>query len=151
MNLQSGDPYPKPTETFPGVASEWVLSSGVGGGPMLVFESENVALTSFDAEVMWGSGVPSTVAAPRTAIGYGVPTSLGLTSEHLLWIVVDGWDDSTGINLPDLADEFIALGAKKACNLDGGGSTQLTIDGDLVNLPDGSTWQRPLAAAVMLT
>ena len=115
-----------------------------------MFDGKDVALSSFDAEVMWGSGVPSTVAAPRTAIGVGIPSSLSLTTEHLLWIAVDGVDDVTGISLPDLAQEFLKLGARKACNLDGGGSTQFVVNDTLINNPDGGTYERALAAAVML-
>ncbi len=117
---------------------------------MLVFDGVNVAMSSYDAEVMWGSGVPGVVNAARTAIGFGVPSSLGFESNQVIWIVVDGVDDVTGINLPNLAEEFIKLGAKKACNVDGGGSTELVIGDTLTNLPDGGTYQRPLAAAIMI-
>ena len=117
---------------------------------MLVFNEENVAMSSYQAEVMWGSGVPGEVAAARTAIGFGIPSILGLNTQQLIWIIVDGEDDVTGISLPNLANEFIKLGTKKACNLDGGGSTELVINQKLVNLPDGGTYQRPLAASVMI-
>ena len=91
------------------------------------------------------------IAAARTAIGVGTPSkSLGLDTPQLLWIAVDGEDDVTGINLNDIADEFIELGARKACNLDGGGSTQLVINRQLVNLPDGGTYERALAASTMI-
>jgi hypothetical protein len=146
----SGSPQPKPNSSFPTTSFDWELYLGVGGGPMLVFDSANVALDSFDAEVMWGSGVPSDVAAARTAIGVGVPTSLSLSTPHLLWIAVDGEDDVTGISLPNLADEFLKLGSIKACNLDGGGSTQLVVNNKLINLPDRGTYERQLAASVML-
>lgn len=143
-------PQPKPNSSFPTTSFDWELYFGVGGGPMLVFDSANVAIDSYDAEVMWGSGVPNVVAAARTAIGVGVPTSLSLSTPHLLWIVVDGVDDVTGISLPNLADEFLKLGSSKACNLDGGGSTQLVVNNKLINLPDGGTYERQLAASVML-
>lgn len=141
-NKENYPPQPVPNEVFPTVAKEWNIRAGVGGGPMLVFDSANVAMSSFDAEVMWGSGVPSDVAAARTAIGF--------SSKQLLWIAVDGEENTRGISLPDLAEEFIKLDAKKACNLDGGGSTQLVVDKTLINLPDGGTYERPVAVAVML-
>ena len=91
------------------------------------------------------------IAAARTAIGVGTPSvALGLKSPQLLWMAVDGVDDVTGINLHDIADEFIKLGANKACNLDGGGSTQLVIDKQLINMPDGGTYERALAASTMI-
>jgi hypothetical protein len=147
---QYPNPQPMPNNTFPSTAIEWNLSVGVGGGPMLVYEAENVAMSSFDAEVMWGSGVPSEIAAARTAIGFGIPAVLSLSVPHLIWLAVDGEDDITGISLPDLAQEFLKLGAHKACNLDGGGSTQLVVNGELINKPDGGTYERQLAASVML-
>ncbi len=115
-----------------------------------IFLGANVATSSYDAEVMWGSGVNNLIPAARTAIGIGTPSILSSDSKQLLIMVVDGEDDITGISLPDLAEEFIKLNTYKACNLDGGGSTELAINKVLVNLPDGGTYQRPLAASVML-
>lgn len=66
---------------------------------------------------------------PRTAVGYN-PKS------HTLWLVtVDGrrpgW--SAGITLENLAQLFLDLGATEAYNLDGGGSTTMSIQGEVVN------------------
>lgn len=151
-NTQANPPQPVPNATFPTIASTWDIYSAVGGSPMLVYNSRDVSLASFEAEVTWGAGIPSTVAAPRTAVGLGTPSSLSATytTPHLLWIVVDGYDDSTGISLPDLSQEFMKLGANRACNLDGGGSTQLVVNGTLINRPDGGTYERPLTTGVML-
>lgn len=149
-NKQSTEPQPVPTDTFPSRAMSWDLKAGVGGGPMLVFNGKNVAMSSYDAEVMWGAGVPSVVAAARTAIGFGIPRKLSMDSLQLIWIAVDGVGDVTGISLPDLSEEFIELGAIKACNLDGGGSTQLVVNQTLVNSPDGGDYERALAASAMI-
>ena len=149
-NIQSSSPQEVPSDKFPTAAIDWDIVSGVGGGPMLVFRSVDVSLESYDAEVMWGSGVPALVAAARTAIGIGTPLNLNMTSPQLLWMVVDGVDDITGVTIPDIASEFIELGAESACNLDGGGSTQFIVNQTLVNSPNGAAYQRALAAGVLM-
>ena len=149
-NSPNNSPAPKPNATYPVQAKDWNLYSGVGGSPMLVYEGKNVAMTSFEAEVTWGAGIPSVVSAPRTAVGVGTPLSLSLHTEQLLWIIVDGYDDTTGISLPDLAEEFKKLGASTACNLDGGGSSQIVVDKRLINNPLNSTYEREVAASVTI-
>lgn len=154
MNVQNDDPKPIPNSTYPTKAKNWDVVVGVGGGPMLVHKGSNIAEWAFEAEVMWGSGVPNQVAAARTAIGVGVPSSLfpeaSSLGPHLLWMAVDGVGDVTGLSLRDLGNEFTKLKAEYACNLDGGGSTQLVVNQSLVNNPDGQEYERSLAAAVML-
>jgi exopolysaccharide biosynthesis protein len=43
-----------------------------------------------------------------------------------------------------------ALGAREALNLDGGGSTGMTIGADLVTRPSDPTGERPIADAVLI-
>jgi exopolysaccharide biosynthesis protein len=66
---------------------------------------------------------------PRTAIGI---TEKG----HYLFIVSDGrTDESEGLTLYQLAEFAIGLGAKTVYNLDGGGSSTLYFNGEVVNNP----------------
>ncbi|GAA3656628.1 phosphodiester glycosidase family protein [Microbacterium marinilacus] len=67
---------------------------------------------------------------PRTAIGV-------VDSSHLLFVVVDGRDRgySRGATLPELAEILRDLGAQTAYNLDGGGSSEMWFDGEVVNRP----------------
>lgn len=66
---------------------------------------------------------------PRTAIGQISPL-------HYLFIVVDGrTDESEGMTLQELAQEFVDRGATVAYNLDGGGSAAMWLNGNLVNNP----------------
>lgn len=115
-------PQPQPTATFPAGGSPWTLRTGVGGGPVLV--EGGVRRVTFDEEVMFGSGAaasPSSPADPRTAIGY-------TASGEVLAIVAEGrTGESRGLTLNELADAFVALGATEALNLDGGGSSQLSV------------------------
>ncbi|MCW5952830.1 MAG: phosphodiester glycosidase family protein [Propionibacteriaceae bacterium] len=67
---------------------------------------------------------------PRTAVGVIDPN-------HLVLVVVDGREKgySRGAALPELAQIMLDLGATTAYNLDGGGSSTLYFDGEVVNQP----------------
>jgi hypothetical protein len=55
---------------------------------------------------------------------------------RLLAVACDGRaDDEAGLTLTELADALVALGARDALNLDGGGSTSLVCGGRLRNVP----------------
>ena len=43
-----------------------------------------------------------------------------------------------------------ALGARDAVNLDGGGSTTMTIQGRMVTRPSDATGERPVGDAILL-
>ncbi|MBD3942530.1 phosphodiester glycosidase family protein [Microbacterium sp. NEAU-LLC] len=67
---------------------------------------------------------------PRTAVGV-------IDENHLVFIVVDGRQSgySEGVTLTELADIMIDLGATTAYNLDGGGSSTMYFNGEVVNQP----------------
>ncbi len=67
---------------------------------------------------------------PRTAVGV-------IDDNHLVFVVVDGRQSgySEGVTLTELADIFVDLGATTAYNLDGGGSSTMFFDGEVVNSP----------------
>lgn len=66
---------------------------------------------------------------PRTAIGQ-------IDDLHYLMIVSDGrTDDSEGLSLYQLAEEFANRNATLAYNLDGGGSSTLWFNGQVINQP----------------
>jgi hypothetical protein len=68
---------------------------------------------------------------PRTAVG------LSADRETMWLLVVDGRQArySKGATLAELADLFVAEGAADALNLDGGGSSVMVIDGEIVSTP----------------
>ncbi len=67
--------------------------------------------------------------APRTAIGQISPL-------HYIIIVSDGrTDESEGFSLLQLAEEMQNRGAVTAYNLDGGGSSTLYFNGEIINNP----------------
>jgi exopolysaccharide biosynthesis protein len=67
---------------------------------------------------------------PRTAIGV-------VEDNHLVVVVVDGRSEgySAGATMTELATLMQGLGAVTAYNLDGGGSSTLFFDGEVVNQP----------------
>ena len=69
-------------------------------------------------------------ANPRTAIGYYEPG-------HYCLIVVDGRGESAGISLPDLSQLFYDLGCQAAYNLDGGNSSIMVWNNQVINEPSG--------------
>lgn len=71
---------------------------------------------------------------PRTAVGFNAD------STRLFFVVVDGRQDiSVGATLKDLMGIFLALGAVNAMNLDGGGSSCMVVNDEVINSPsDGN-------------
>lgn len=67
---------------------------------------------------------------PRTAVGV-------IDENHLVFVVVDGRNEgySRGATLPELAQIMADLGATTAYNLDGGGSSTMYFNGEVVNQP----------------
>lgn len=72
---------------------------------------------------------------PRTAIGQ-------ISALHYIMIVSDGrTDESAGLSLLELANEFYDRGCTVAYNLDGGGSATMWFNGQVINIPtDGQSF-----------
>ena len=69
-------------------------------------------------------------ANPRTAIGYYEPG-------HYCLVVVDGRGESSGITLSQLSRLFYDLGCSAAYNLDGGNSSIMVWEDEVINNPSG--------------
>ena len=81
-------------------------------------------------------------------------TLAGVTGEgRLLLVTVDGrrpgW--SVGMTLAGAARLMRSLGARDALNLDGGGSTTMTVRGQVVNRPSDRAGERPVSNALYVT
>lgn len=105
------------------------VTTAIGGGPVLVHE---------------GKINPDAAQAtrhPRTAIGFN--------DRYFYMVVVDGRQPklSMGMTMPELARYMADLGATEALNLDGGGSSEMWIDGQVVNSPSDGR-ERPVANAL---
>ncbi|MBR5337186.1 MAG: phosphodiester glycosidase family protein [Lachnospiraceae bacterium] len=73
-----------------------------------------------------------TSSNPRTAIGI-------IDDLHYVFLVSDGrTDESEGLTIKELAEFMKKLGARTAYNLDGGGSSTMYYQGEIVNTPTTS-------------
>lgn len=91
-------------------------------GPALITDGE-IAVTESD-EV--GKAMASN---PRTAIGM-------IDDLHYVFVVSDGrTEESEGLSLLELAEFMDSLGVKTAYNLDGGGSSTMYFNGEVINQP----------------
>ncbi len=91
-------------------------------GPALVIDGE----ISVDPREEVGKAMHSN---PRTAIGV-------IDDLHYVFVVADGrTSDNEGLTLRELADFMKDLGVETAYNLDGGGSSAMVYQGEIVNNP----------------
>jgi exopolysaccharide biosynthesis protein len=76
-------------------------------------------------------------AQPRTAVGV-------VDANHLVFVVVDGRSPgySAGVTMTGLAEIMLGLGATTAYNLDGGGSSTMYFNGEVINNPLGKGHER---------
>lgn len=95
----------------------------ISGGPYLVRGGEiYVDMTAQKLSAIGGRN-------PRTAIGY-------TKDNHLIMLTADGREGSSvGLTLMELAHLMRELGCVNAMNLDGGGSTVMYVNGQVVNRP----------------
>jgi len=108
------------------VSAEELLANGavqsLSFGPALI-ENSSIAVSE-DEEV--GKAKASN---PRTAIGI-------IDELHYVFVVSDGrTDESEGLSLYELAEFMESLGVTTAYNLDGGGSSTMYFNGQVVNNP----------------
>lgn len=91
-------------------------------GPALVVDGE--------ISVSEGDEVGKAKASnPRTAIGV-------IDALHYVFVVSDGrTEESEGLSLSELAEFMEGLGVQTAYNLDGGGSSTLYFNGEVINQP----------------
>ena len=95
----------------------------LSGGPYLVKDGE--IFVDMTAEKLASVGGRN----PRTAIGY-------TADNHLILLTADGREGaSIGLTLNELAYVMKQLGCINAMNLDGGGSTVMYVNGQVVNKP----------------
>lgn len=132
------------------------LREAVGGRPVLVRDS--IVTSAVDTQ----SGPAfATSRHPRTAVGISgagrIPRDYA--GRRVLLVVVDGRQSpySDGMTLRELANLMLALGARDAINLDGGGSTTMVYsDPDsagalrIANRPSDQQGERPVGNALAI-
>ena len=116
----------------PGHGQEY-LDSGVleclTFGPLLVEGGEAVTFPK-----SYALSLNEEIREPRTVIGW-------VEENHYMLLVADGrrngWSDK-GMTLRELQQVLVEQGCQIAYNLDGGGSTTLYVNGEIINRPSGS-------------
>lgn len=109
----------------------------ISGGPYLVKDSEvYVDMTAQKLGAIGGRN-------PRSAIGY-------TAENNLILVAVDGREGSSiGMTLMELGGFMKSIGCVNAINLDGGGSTVMYVNGQVVNNPH-QKGGIPLSNAIIL-
>jgi exopolysaccharide biosynthesis protein len=108
----------------------------VGGGPVLLRD-----------------GAVAVGACSQPICGRNPRTAAGITEEGvILLVVVDGRQAgySGGMTLLELATFMRSLGAVDATNLDGGGSSTVVVQGDVMNRPSDGR-QRAVPSAIVVS
>lgn len=106
-------------------------------GPALIDDGEIVASTDdgYDRDE---------VNNPRTAFGM-------VSENHYMFVVVDGRSrDSNGVDIEELADIMDELNCTEAYNFDGGGSSTMYFDGEVINTPSNED-EREVGDCVYIT
>ena len=106
-------------------------------GPALVKDSAIVdGIDSVEVDTNFGN---HSIQGNQPRTGVGV-----LGANHLAFIVVDGRSTnySRGVTMTEFAQMFKDLGCVSAYNLDGGGSSAMVFNNQLVNRPQGGTKER---------
>lgn len=87
--------------------------------------------------------------APDIARGRAPRTAVGVKADGtVLLLVVDGRSElSHGMTLTELAAYLQHLGAVQAVNFDGGGSSEMVLDGNILNRPSGGK-ERPVSVGL---
>lgn len=119
----------------------------VGGRPILTRDSAVVA----DVDTEGAAGFARN-RHPRTAVG------IAASGRRLLLVTVDGRQQpySDGMTLRELATLMLALGARDAINLDGGGSTTMVVKSPVsqslvvVNKPSDASGERAVGNALAI-
>lgn len=110
----------------------------ISGGPYLVRNSE--VFVDMTAQKLGAIGGRN----PRSAIGY-------TADNNLILVAVDGREGSSiGMTLMELASFMQSIGCTNAMNLDGGGSTVMYVNGQVVNKPQ-MKGGIPLSNAIVLS
>lgn len=138
-NLLNTAPKPEPTAINPAGASIWRVKAAIGGSPMLI--KDDVINITDNEELI---DIDNTISRARSAIGY-------TRNNMIVLLAVEGNNAAggAGLNLQELAQLMKEMGCVGAVNLDGGGSTSLTVRAKQTVKPsDGS--ERPVMTALIV-
>ena len=118
---------------YEGNYSVYEMSNVIQGGPMLLQNG-----IPADSEEDFPAAFVS-ARHPRTAVGVN-------TSGQWVFLIVDGRNGmhSSGATISELTEILRSQRVVNAMNLDGGGSTEMIVDGRIYNLPSDG-WERNIS------
>ena len=108
-------------------ADDWHQSDYIVGGTPLLFHEKTDKIDYIQEKTI---KTFLTNRHARTAVGI-------LPNGHLLFVVVDRTSLFDGMTMYELKELMIELGCVAALNLDGGGSSTMVFNGNIVNTPHG--------------
>jgi len=119
------------------------LRTVIGGWPRLIVHGRSVAAQADSVEGTFPRF--SSTRHPRTAVGFSADSS------KLFLVAVDGRRESdSGMTLVELAQLMLDLGVYEGMNFDGGGSTTMVVDGQVVNSPSDKTGERAVGSGLLV-
>jgi hypothetical protein len=127
--LTNGTPVTITVATEPDLSG---VQTGLGTGPMLVHEGKLYKVTARMSDQLH----------PRSALGWN--------DKYLYLAVADGRQSgfSVGVRLPQMAEFMVELGCDEVIDMDGGQSTTLMLNGEVINHPsDGAKTSRGTTTA----
>ncbi len=116
----------------------------VGGWPRIIEDGINLFAIKDSVEGTFYKF--SAVKHPRSGIGFSKD------STKIYLVTVDGRQESmSGMSLKEFADFMISQGSYQALNLDGGGSTTMVLNGEVVNSPSDSDGERKVGNCLVIS
>jgi hypothetical protein len=129
--VEVGDVLMLSTATEPSLKG---ARTGVGGGPALVH----------DGKAAPGRALKANERHPRSAIGWN--------SKYFYFVEVDGRQPrlSMGMDVRELAAFLVKIGCEEGMNLDGGGSAEVWLNGQIMNNPCYGQERRTATSIVLV-
>lgn len=136
------------SEILVGLTGKGTLVGGTYAGAAAIKKAGIMEGVSFQPQLIKnGEGLhkPGGAAHPRTAVGQKKDGTL-------IFVVIDGrrpgW--SAGVTLHQLQEVLLEMGAYNAFNLDGGGSSSMVFQNQVLNKPSDSSGERCVATSLLL-
>ncbi|MCX6136815.1 MAG: phosphodiester glycosidase family protein [Ignavibacteriales bacterium] len=122
---------------------DFTFAELISGWGSLLHSGTNVAAISDTNEGLTEKF--TAVRHPRTFAGFNADTT------KLFLCTVDGRQaKSIGMTFKEMASFLLQIGATDGFNLDGGGSTEMVVNGEIINSPSDKAGERPVANSLQI-
>lgn len=132
-------PRAVPSAAYPAGGAVWGVKAAIGGSPMLI-KGDKINITDKEELI----DIDNTVSRARSAIGY-------TAGNKIVLLAVEGNNAAggAGLSLVELAQLMKDMGCVGAVNLDGGGSTSLTVRAQQTVKPSDGTERGVMTALII--